>query len=97
MNNQIYQTTDTLEVAYLISCGFNYKEMTFINDERVVFIFDFTKELSNEVTKFRAGKALIEPTKFHYNYIKLLAEIRSLKNKQKWQELKSFRHPKHNW
>jgi hypothetical protein len=96
MNNQIYQTTDTLEVAYLLSVGFNYKEMISVDDERVAFVFDLTKELSNEIAKFRAGKALVEPTKFHYNYTKLLADIRSLQKKQKWISLKSFRHLKHN-
>jgi hypothetical protein len=97
MSTQIYQTTDTLEVAYLISVGFNYKEMIAVDDERIAFIFDFSEELNNEIVKFRTGKALVEPTKFHYNYTKLLAEIHSFKNKQKWQELKSFRHPGRNW
>jgi ribosomal protein L1 len=71
--------------------------MITLDDNRIAFIFNFSEELNNEIVKFRTGKALVEPTKFHYNYVKLLAEIRSLKNKQKWQELKSFRHPKHNW
>jgi len=96
MNNQIYQTTDTLEVAYLLSAGFSYKEMIALDDERVAFVFELTKELNNEIVKFRAGKALVEPTKFHYNYTKLLAEIRSFQKKQKWISLKSFRHLKHN-
>jgi hypothetical protein len=97
MNNQIYQTTDTLEVAYLLSVGFSYKKTEVLDDERIAFVFDFTDELNNEITKFRSGKALVEPTKFHYNYVKLLAEIHSLKSRQKWQGLKSFRPPKHNW
>jgi hypothetical protein len=51
--------------------------MIALDDDRIAFIFDFSKELSTEITKFRTGKALVEPIKFHYNYIKLLAEIRS--------------------
>jgi hypothetical protein len=86
MNNQIYQTTDTPEVAYLVSVGFNYKDMFALDNERVVFVFDLTNELNNEIIKFKSGKALVEPTKFLYNYKKLISEVRSLKSKkQQWQ------------
>jgi hypothetical protein len=94
MNNQIYQTTDTLEAAYLISIGFNYSQMIALDNDRVAFVFDFSEKLNQEVIKFKTGKALVEPTKFNYNYTKLLAEIRSFKKKQQWQRLKFFRHPK---
>jgi hypothetical protein len=86
MNNQIYQTTDTPEASYLVSVGFNYKDMFVIDNQRVVFVFDLTNELNNEIIKFRSGKALVEPTKFLYNYKKLVSEVRSLKSKkQQWQ------------
>jgi hypothetical protein len=94
MDNQIYQTTDTFEAAYLISIGFNYSQMIVLDDERVAFVFDFSEKLHQEVIKFKTGKALVEPTKFNYNYTKLLAEIRSFKKKQQWQRLKFFRPPK---
>jgi len=89
MNNQIYQTTDTSEAAYLVSVGFNYKEMVHVDDERIAFIFDFSETLNKEVIKFRSGKALVEPTKFLYNYKKLLSEIRSLKPKKN-QKYKNY-------
>jgi tRNA(Phe) wybutosine-synthesizing methylase Tyw3 len=86
MNNQIYQTTDTPEASYLVSCGFNYKDVFALNNERIVFVFDLTDELNNEIIKFKSGKALVEPTKFLYNYKKLISEVRSLKSKkQQWQ------------
>ena len=94
MENQTYQTTDTLEAAYLISIGFNYNQMIALDDDRIAFVFDYSEKLNQEVIKFKTGKALVEPTKFNYNYTKLLAEIRSFKKKQKWQRLKFFRHPK---
>jgi tRNA(Phe) wybutosine-synthesizing methylase Tyw3 len=86
MNNQIYQTTDTPEASYLVSCGFNYKDVFALDNERIVFVFDLTDELNNEIIKFKSGKALVEPTKFLYNYKKLISEVRSLKSKkQQWQ------------
>jgi len=96
MDNQIYQTTDTLEAAYLVSAGFNYNQMVEVDQERVAFVFDFSDELHKEVIKFKSGKALIEPTKFLYNYKKLLVEIKHLKSKHQWQRLKSFRLPRTN-
>jgi hypothetical protein len=97
MNNQIYQTTDTPEAAYLVSCGFNYREMSLIDNETIAFIFDANKELLEESKKFKAGKALVEPTKFLYNYKKLLSEIRSLKKKYRWQKPKMFRSFNSKW
>ncbi|MFZ8804655.1 MAG: DUF5659 domain-containing protein [Candidatus Calescibacterium sp.] len=94
MENQTYQTTDTLEVAYLISIGFNYNQMIALDDDRIAFVFDYSEKLNQEVIKFKTGKALVEPTKFNYNYTKLLAEIRAFKKNQKWQRLKFFRPPK---
>jgi hypothetical protein len=96
MNNQIYQTTDTPEAAYLVSVGFNYKDMFNLDNERVVFVFDLTNELNNEIIKFKSGKALVEPTKFLYNYKKLVSEVRSLKSKQKWQS-KSYNQKGQNY
>jgi hypothetical protein len=97
MNNQIYQTTDTPEASYLVSVGFNYKDMFVIDNERVVFVFDLTNELNNEIIKFKSGKALVEPTKFLYNYKKLISEVRLLKSKQKWQGSKSYYQKRSNW
>ena len=94
MNNQTYQTTDTLEAAYLISIGFNYNQMITLDDDRIAFVFDYSEKLNQEVIKFKTGKALVEPTKFNYNYTKLLAEIKAFKKSQRWQRLKFFRHPK---
>jgi hypothetical protein len=96
MNNQIYQTTDTLEAAYLISIGFSYNQMIALDDDRIAFVFDYSEKLNQEVIKFKTGKALVEPTKFNYNYIKLLAEIHSFKKRQQWQKLKFFRHPQNS-
>jgi len=92
MNNQIYQTTDTPEVAYLVSCGFSYREMYLSDEEKVTFVFDANEELFKETRKFKSGKALVEPTKFLYNYRKLISEIRSLKSKNKFQKFKTYRH-----
>jgi hypothetical protein len=97
MNNQIYQTNDTPEAAYLVSCGFNYKELSFIDDEIITFIFDANKELLEEVKKFKAGKALVEPTKFLYNYKKLISEVISLKKKYRWQKPKIYRPFNSKW
>jgi hypothetical protein len=97
MNSQTYQTTDTPEAAYLVSCGFNYKEMSFVDDEKIAFIFDATKELLEEAKKYKTGKALVEPTKFLYNFKKLLSDVQSLKKKHRWQKPKIYHSYKRKW
>jgi len=97
MNNQIYQTTNSLEIAYLLSVGFRHKEILPVDDKRVACVFELTNELNNEIIKFSTGKGLVEPTKFYHNYKSLISEINSLKEKKQWQMSKSYNQPKNNW
>jgi hypothetical protein len=91
MNNQIYQTTDTPQAAYLLLCGFKIKEMKFINDKQVAFFFDWSEKLEEEVQKFKRDEN--KHIAFLHNFKELQAKIYSLK-KQQWQS-KSYSHK--NW
>jgi len=88
MNNQIYQTTDLKEVVHLTYAGFQYKDMFLLNNNKsVVFVFDLTDKLNNELIKYRKDEYGV--VRIIENFKNIKSKIYSLKNQQ-WQ-LKSYR------
>jgi hypothetical protein len=83
MNNQIYQTNDLKEVVHLTYAGFQYKDMSLLDDNKtVVFVFDFTDDLKKELIKFRKDEYGV--VRIIENFKNIKSKIYSLK-KQQWQ------------
>jgi hypothetical protein len=79
MDNDIFQTSDTVLAATLLSLAYQAIDYTSL-DGRTVIYFNNTPKLQKDLNKYWTRKLLVEPTTFQLNYKRIKTVIDSQNN-----------------